>query len=25
LDGALRNRPAQAWLDSGIMRVTPLI
>jgi septum site-determining protein MinC len=24
LDASLRNRPAQAWLDGGIMRVTPL-
>jgi septum site-determining protein MinC len=24
LDQALRNRPAQAWLDGGVMRVTPL-
>ncbi|HLG79511.1 MAG TPA: septum site-determining protein MinC [Bradyrhizobium sp.] len=24
LDAALRNRPAQAWLDGGIMRITPL-
>ena len=25
LDASLRNRPAQAWLDGGVMRVTPLI
>ena len=25
LDASLRSRPAQAWLDGGIMRVTPLI
>ena len=24
LDASLRNRPAQAWLDGGTMRVTPL-
>ncbi|MGE5156523.1 MAG: septum site-determining protein MinC [Gemmatimonas sp.] len=24
LDQALRNRPAQAWLDGGVMRITPL-
>jgi len=24
LDASLRNRPAQAWLDGGIMRITPL-
>ena len=24
LDAALRNRPAQAWLEGDIMRVTPL-
>ena len=24
LDAGLRNRPAQAWLDGGIMRITPL-
>ncbi|WP_024505940.1 septum site-determining protein MinC [Bradyrhizobium sp. ARR65] len=24
LDEALRNRPAQAWLDGGVMRITPL-
>ena len=24
LDVSLRNRPAQAWLDGGIMRITPL-
>ena len=24
-DASLRNRPAQAWLDGGIMRITPLI
>jgi septum site-determining protein MinC len=24
LDGALRNRPAQAWLDGGVMRISPL-
>jgi septum site-determining protein MinC len=23
-DASLRNRPAQAWLDGGIMRITPL-
>jgi len=25
LDASLRNRPAQAWLDGGVMRITPLI
>jgi len=25
LDANLRNRPAQAWLDGGVMRITPLI
>ena len=25
LDAGLRNRPAQAWLDGGIMRIAPLI
>ena len=24
LDASLRNRPAQAWLDGGVMRITPL-
>jgi septum site-determining protein MinC len=24
LDAALRNRPAQAWLEGDIMRITPL-
>ena len=24
LDPALRNRPAQAWLDGNVMRITPL-
>jgi septum site-determining protein MinC len=24
IDASLRNRPAQAWLDGGIMRITPL-
>ena len=24
LDAALRNRPAQAWLEGDVMRITPL-
>jgi len=24
LDAGLRNRPAQAWLDGGVMRIAPL-
>src|SRR6201997_2687668 len=25
IDATLRNRPAQAWLEGGVMRITPLI